>query len=113
MVGFFSVDRQHVVEVEGERRVREPITAVIPGWELRISPSGVRRDLVEEQVDLACAAAVDEVRRQQGHRDVADHGGQAVIDEPVIEQVFQDGRNRGDGESAAHVQFDRRFRWSR
>ena len=104
--------------IERERRIRHTRPAV---WsdrrQILVAPCDVGRHLMQEQVDLAFAAAagerlLDEIRRFRRYRDRAPE--QRAEPRVQIAQIeLQDRTDAGDRERAAHrVLRSRRFKYA-
>src|SRR5262245_12305881 len=103
---FCPVRREQVMQIQSKWRITESFTATAAGGQAYIAPAGIGSDLMEEEIELISLGSAwrkNPVRGQRGHIDIATDGpGDVVIDQAVIQQVFQYRGHGGDGECAAH-----------
>ena len=102
-----AVDGQQVVQIECERRIRQPLTAGgIARRQPLVAPAWIRSYEIKEEVDLRSLGAVgrhDAVRRGDAHGHAAsEHTADVVIHEAVIEQVAQHRGHTADGQCGTH-----------
>ena len=100
-----AIGRQHVMQVQSERRVGQAIAADrATGRQSGILPSLVRRHPVQEHVQsrgILEIVEIDPVRRHRADVDRRTHR-RASLDEPVIEQIAEHRTDGADGERRTH-----------
>src|SRR6185437_11100732 len=97
-----AVGGQQVVQVDRERSAAEAAAVGAGRRQPFVAAPGVRRHLVEEQVELVrlVGSGGHAVGRERGDREAPDRR-EVVVQQPVVEQVLQRGGDAGDGKRAA------------
>jgi hypothetical protein len=93
------------MQVQGQRGVGDPPAVLIERRQAGVSPAQVRRYPVEKKVELVWVLPVrgrnDTIQGQGAHRDIPDGGRYVVVDQTVVQEVPEHGRNRPYGERVA------------
>ena len=101
-----TVGGQQVVQIERERRVREPVAVGRARGQTEVAPALIFGRLEEKKIQP--------VRRRRGERNAirrlggdghiaAENRGKIVLDDAVLQKAPQPGADRGDGERRAHL----------
>ena len=94
-----SIGGKQVTEIQGQRWIIDSIALGITGRKCDVAPALVLSRLKEKKIDPVRRgrAVVDSVRRFRRNRDAATEcGGQIVIGDAVLDEILQNGRDRGE-----------------